>query len=94
MAAPEDMAMIPVLIMPEINDESREQIAVTGIVTKVKTQDNGVVLYVQEGLSFPTSIVKDKMSLFGINHAFELNRTHWTIKKINLQEAMEDAGIR
>ena len=32
------------------------------------------------------------MELFGINHKFELNRTHWTIKKINLEEAMEDAA--
>ncbi len=90
---PEDMAQIPVLIMPEINDTTHEQVAITGMVTKVKTQDNGIVLYLQKGLSFPSNIITTHMNLFGICHVFELNRTHWTIKKINLQEAMEDAGI-
>ena len=88
-----DMEGIPVLIMPEINDSTHEQTAITGRLTKVKDQDNGVVLYLQKGFSFPSSIITSHMNLFGISHIFELNRTHWTIKKINLQEAMEDAGV-
>ena len=87
------MSGIQMLLMPEIQDTEKEQTAMVGMLTKVKKQDNGVVLYIQNGPTFPSVKVKENMELFGINHIFELNRTHWTIKKINLKEAMEDAGL-
>ena len=89
----ERMSGIQVLMMPEIQDTEKEQTAMVGMLTKVKKQDNGVVLYIQKGQTFPSVKVKENMELFGISHMFELNRTHWTIKKINLKEAMEDAGL-
>lgn len=87
------MSGIQVLLMPEIQDMEKEQIATVGIVTKVKKQDNGAVLYIQKGFTLPSGKIRENMELFGISHIFELNRTHWTIKRINLKEALEDAGL-
>lgn len=87
----DSMIDIPVLVMPELNDKEKEQIVVVGTMTKVKTQDNGVMLYIQKNSTFPAELIKNNMELFGVSHIFELTRTHWTIKKINLEEAMEDA---
>lgn len=88
----DSMADIPVLVMPEINNKEKEQIVVMGTITKVKSQDNGVVLYAQKNSTFLVETLVNNMELFGVDHIFELNRTHWTIKKINLEEAMEDAA--
>ena len=87
------MSGIQVLLMPEIQDMEKEQTAIVGMVTKVKKQDNGAVLYIQKGFTLPSEKIRENMELFGISHIFELNRTHWTIKRINLKEALEDAGL-
>lgn len=92
-ADPESMTGIHVLVMSELKWKKDYPTVKVGVVTKVKKQDNGVVLYIDEESEFPVEIIENNMELFGIDHIFELNRTHWTIKKINLEEAMEDAEI-
>lgn len=84
---------LPALIMPEADRTGAPQDVTLGYVTKVRSQDNGVILYVSKDLEFPMQLLIEHKELFGISHIFELSRTHWTIKHINLLEAMEDAGI-
>jgi len=72
------------------------QNAYYGFVTDIKIQDNGIKVYFRPLNSVPQQKLNDIASELGLGRASsfnELNRTHWAIKKINLIEALRDAGI-
>jgi hypothetical protein len=72
------------------------QYAYYGFVTDIKIQDNGIKVYFRSLNPVPQQRLNDIASELGLGRASsfnELNRTHWAIKKINLIEALRDAGI-
>ncbi len=72
------------------------QQAFFGVVTDVRVQDNGIKIYYHTLNPIPQQILNDhalKFSITGRPAFNELNRTHWTIKRINLVEELRDAGI-
>lgn len=69
-----------------------EQEAYYGFVTDIKIRDNGVNIYFQKHFT----LLQRKLNDIALNLAikdWEFNRTHWTIKKVNLIEELIDAGI-
>ncbi len=76
-------------------DES--QMAVYGMITDVKVQDNGIKVYYQPLNCVPQQKLNDLAKELGLGRAEcfnELNRMHWAIKKINLVEVLRDNGIQ
>lgn len=72
------------------------QFAYYGFVTDIKIQDNGIKVYFRSLNAVPQQRLNNIASELGLGRASsfnELNRTHWAIKKINLVEALRDAGI-
>lgn len=67
-----------------------------GFVTDVRIQDNGIKVYFRSLNPVPQQKINELAYELGLGRASyfnELNRTHWAIKKINLVEALRDAGI-
>lgn len=67
-----------------------------GLILDIKVQDNGIKVYYQALSPIP----QQRLNEIGFNLAIksasflnELNRTHWTIKRINLIEELRAAGI-
>lgn len=87
----EKIKKLPAIIAQE-RDGSDEQPAVLAFIRDVKVQDNGVKVYYQKYFPIPFSFLKDNLSELAM-YLFELTRTHWTIKKIDLLEVMQDAGV-
>lgn len=72
------------------------QYAAYGFVTNVVKQDNGIKVYYQALNAIPQQELNEiafNLAIQGTSAFNELNRTHWTIKKINLVEELRDAGI-
>ena len=87
----EKIKKLPAIIAQE-KDGSDEQQAVFAFIRDVKIQDNGVKVYYQKYFPIPFSFLKDNLPELAM-YLFELTRTHWTIKKIDLLEVMQDAGL-
>lgn len=71
--------------------------AIYGIITDVKVQDNGIKVYYQILNWIPQQRLNDLATQLGLGSAAsfnELNRMHWAIKRINMVEALREAGIR
>lgn len=70
--------------------------AVYGFVADIKIQENGIKIY-----TYPICLIQQqrlneiafKIGIQKPRSFNELNRNHWTIKKINLIEELKDAGI-
>ena len=73
-------------------DGTEEQQAVLAFITDIKVQDNGIKVYFQKYLPIPFSFLKDYLSDLAM-YLFELTRTHWPIKKVDLIEVLQDAGL-
>ncbi|MHB1367643.1 MAG: hypothetical protein ACYCWE_17615 [Eubacteriales bacterium] len=71
------------------------QQAFFGMVTDVRVQDNGVKIYYQTLNAIPQKRLNELTNELAIvNRPFnELDRTHWTIKRVDLVEELRDAGI-
>lgn len=68
-----------------------------GLVTDVKIQDNGIKIYFQILSPVPQQKLNEMAFALALQSASsfnELNRTHWTIKKVNLLEKLTAAGIK
>ena len=73
-----------------------EHQAILGLVTDIKIQENGIKIYYHIMLRFPQQILNERAFDFAIKSASafnELNRTHWTIKHINVLEELKSSGI-
>ena len=73
-----------------------QQQTIYGLVTDIKLQGNGIKIYFQPFTYIDQQTINNIAFELGIGNRTaitELNRTHWTIKRINLIEALTDAGI-
>ena len=73
-----------------------DHLALFGIVTDIRIQENGIKIYFQRFCSIPQQRLNDIMfnlAIKGKPSYNELNRTHWAIKRINLIEELRAAGI-
>lgn len=87
----EKIKKLPTIISME-RDGTDEQQAVFAFIKDIKVQDNGIKVYFQRYFPIQFAFLKENLSELAMN-LFELTRTHWTIKKIDLLEVMHDAGI-
>ncbi len=72
--------------------------AFVGYLEDVKIRSNGIELYCSDLiLAIPQTKLNEVLSTFGIcgkkGRFNELNHSHWTVKDINLQEALHDTGM-
>lgn len=68
-----------------------------GIVNDIKIQENSLKIYFQKLSSIPQQRLNEiapNLAIKGSSFLNELNRTHWTIKKINLVKELCDAGFK
>lgn len=73
-----------------------EQMAYLGRIQDIKIQDNGVKIYAGYIQPIPQqrlNEIRERVAINGTNHFNEFNRTHWTIKRINLVEVLRDEGL-
>lgn len=74
-----------------------EHIARIGILEDIKIRSNGIELYYQPSSFISQARLNEVLSMFDIKGKYErsneLNHTHWTVKAINLKEAIHDARI-
>ena len=87
----EKIKKLPAIIAME-RDGTEEQQALFAFIKDVRDQDNGVKVCFQRFFPISFSFLKDNLSDLAM-HLFELTRTHWTIKKVDLLEVMQDAGV-
>lgn len=67
-----------------------------GLVTGIKVRENGIQVYFQALTHFPQQRLNELSQELGFNRKYftnELNRTHWTIKRIDLVETLHDAYL-
>jgi len=67
-----------------------------GFVTDITIQENGIKIYFQTFCAIPQQKLNEMAFSLAIKKASkcnELNRTHWTIKRIDLIEQLKIAGI-
>lgn len=72
------------------------QMAFFGFVTEVRIQDNGIKIFYQTLNAIPQKRLNemiDNLAIRGHKGFNEFDRTHWTIKRINLVEELREAGI-
>ena len=86
-----EIKKLPAIISCE-RDGTDGQQAVFAFIRDVKVQDNGIKVYFQKYFPIPFSFLNDNLNALAM-YLFELTRTHWTIKKVDLIEVMQDAGI-
>ena len=73
-----------------------EHRAIYGLIRDIKVQDNGIKISFYSLSYIPQQRLNELCFELGINKASgynEFNRTHWALKRINLIEALTDAGI-
>ncbi len=99
-----DHAMAEIKRMPAIfasenhgyGSTDAEHEAILGHVTDIKIQENGIKIFYHIMVYFPQQILNERAFDFAIRGASafnELNRTHWTIKRINVVEELRSVGI-
>ena len=69
-----------------------------GLVNDIKIQDNGTKVYFTILQTIPQQLLNERCFEFGIvdngKSPFELYRTHWALKQIDLIEALQRVGVR
>lgn len=71
-------------------------LALFGVVTDIRIQENGIKIYFQRFCTISQQKLNEIMpnlAIKGSTSFNEFNRTHWTIKRINLIEELRAAGI-
>lgn len=67
-----------------------------GYITSITIQDNGIRICASYFWEVPQQRLNDcreKLAIQGASSLNEFNRTHWTIKRINLFEVLKDEGL-
>lgn len=72
--------------------EHPEQEAYYGFITDIKMRENGINIYFEKLLTVSQRRLHDIAINLAIKN-LEFNRTHWTIKKVNLLEELTVAGL-
>lgn len=69
-----------------------------GLVNDIKIQDNGTKIYFTIFQTIPQQLLNERCFEFGIvgyvKSPFELCRTHWALKQIDLIEALQKVGVK
>lgn len=98
-AAIQELLTYPALIANE-NEQygttTPEQLAYFARLSGIKVQDNGVRIYYRTLSPVPQLWMNQHRYELGLGYRSgfnELNRTHWTVKRVNLVEVFEDADI-
>lgn len=98
-AAIEELKRFPALFMAE-NEEfgkaTSGQYAYWGYLTDIRVQDNGIRITFTRICPVPQQKLNENNNHFGIfsrSRFSELNRTHWALKRVNLHESFNEAGI-
>ena len=64
----------------------------------IKIQDNGTKIYFTIFQTIPQQLLNERCFEFGIvgyvKSPFELCRTHWALKQIDLIEALQKVGVK
>lgn len=89
--AVEKIKKMPAIISSEREDDDGQQ-AMFGFINDIRIQDNGIKIYFQRCFPVPFSFLIENQSAMAM-HTFELTRTHWTIKKVDLFEVMQEAEV-
>lgn len=89
--AVEKIKRLPTILSCE-KDGTAGQKAVFGFIRDVKVQDNGIKVYFYRYTDIPFTFLSDNLYELAM-HLFELTRIHWTIKRVDLLEVMQDAGL-
>lgn len=97
----EKIKTFPALFLPEANDyyakASDEQQVIFGFLDSVRVQDNGIKIRYQPLWPIPMQQISNigfDLGMKDMTRAItEMNHTHWAIKRINLMEELNDAGI-
>lgn len=71
-----------------------EQQGVLAFITDIKVQTNGINIHFQRYFPIPMRLLQENFFELGLTSVWELNRTHWAIKDINLLEVLHDAGMQ
>ena len=74
-----------------------DHMAYYGYVTDVQIQENGIRIFFQLLVQFPQQVLIDlskELCIDGAKSYTEMCHTHWGIKRSNLVEALERAGVR
>lgn len=88
-----EIKKLPAIITSERNRSAiDEQQGVFAFITKIRPQQNGVMVYFQSYFPVSMRLLQDNNSELGCHSEWELNRTHWAIKNIDLIEVLQDAG--
>lgn len=95
----QEMKLFPAIFANENRGDCKtdlDHLAYLGLVHDIKIQDNGIKIYAR----ILTPIQQQKLNelasdlaIKGASKCNELNRTHWTIKQVNLIEVLKGAGI-
>lgn len=88
----EKIKKLPAIISCE-RDGTNEQQAVFAFIKDIRRQENGIKVYFQKYYPIPFSFLSEHLSDLAM-YLFELTRTHWTIKNVDLMEVLQDAGIQ
>lgn len=70
-----------------------EQQGVLARITNVRFQQNGIVIYFKKLRPIPLMLLQNHILEFSLTSEWELNRTHWAIKNVDLVEVLQDIGI-
>ncbi len=96
----EEIKTLPSLFLAENRPYGRaddDQRVIYGFVSDIKIYDNDVKIYF---CGYKSDIVQqrlnellDELGLYGNQHFNELNRTHWSIKRVDLIQELYEAGL-
>ena len=86
---------LPTIIVEEFNKSNVDSInALFAFITNIRRQQNGIKIYFKSVCKIPARVLQDNLHELAMDMVFESTRTHWTIKNINLLEALQDAGVQ
>jgi hypothetical protein len=85
---------LPAIIIEERDKNAIDnQQGVIATLKKIQLRQFDIVITFQIIAPITMRFIQDNMMDLGLEHEWELNRTHWAIKNINLMEVLADAEI-
>ena len=82
---------LPAIIAQEW-DRTDEQQAIFAFIKDVKVQDNGVKIRYTKFFPIPFNFIRENLDELAV-YLFEIYRTHWSIKHVDLLDVMQEKGL-
>lgn len=90
----EKIKKLPAIIIEERDKNAIDkQQGVVATIKKIQLRQFDIIITFQSVAPITMQFIQDNMMDLGLEHEWELNRTHWAIKNINLMEVLADAQI-